>query len=283
MFDLILIVTCVDDKYIDKMLTSVFDNNSNLYILIIFVNQSNYSISSTRKSDFNQIVEISSEKLPLSKARNIAIKYIFDNNLKSRFVMFPDDDTTFDSSFFQVFNSSVSVPHNYLINVYKEGTKNPYRKFNLKEGDVLTKKHIHCAMSVNMIINFNVFERVKYFDEKMGVGSIYGSSEDIDYYIRACEFGSFTFVSKLYNYHPSNLEKLDKLQFANLFTRMKNYTKGYIYFLKKHNLRKEYFLLLLRAIFVGTFYLVQLKIKVSFVYFLIFFYRIYIYPAVKID
>jgi len=36
----------------------------------------------------------------LSKARNIALKYLIINSISSKYIMFPDDDSSFDSLFF---------------------------------------------------------------------------------------------------------------------------------------------------------------------------------------
>jgi hypothetical protein len=42
-------------------------------------------------------------KMGLSKARNIALKYLLDNILSAEYIMFPDDDSSFDSVFFDNF------------------------------------------------------------------------------------------------------------------------------------------------------------------------------------
>lgn len=91
--------------------------------------------------------------------RNIGIKYIREHNLIASYVMFPDDDSTFDKEFFDNFVSEVYS--DTLINVFCEGTNIPYQK--MPQLNYLEKtNNYQNAMSVNMIIQYDHFIEIGF-------------------------------------------------------------------------------------------------------------------------
>ena len=234
MRDLILVVTCCNDLNIGKMLSSVYKSNSNLSILIILVNQCNFDISKYSDSDYNVIYNINTDKLPLSKARNIGLQYIFNNEVKSSHIMFSDDDSIFDFQFFSNYLKFIENGKSYLVDVYCNNSFFFYKQNNIAEGKLLTDKHFENAISVNMVIDQLTFYQTGYFDERLGVGALYGAGEDGDYYIRCCQYTGFYNTHCLYNFHPAPESKYSEMTLKQIIDKFTSYGRGVIFMLCKH-------------------------------------------------
>ena len=174
--------------------------------------------------------------IPLSQARNLAIQHIRANGIRGRYVMFPDDDTLFDKNFFEAFADRVQG--NTIIDVYGTGTDILFKRIRHKQNDRLSERDHAGAMSVNMIIDYDIFAKTGYFDEQLGVGVPYGSGEDVDYYIRCCRNTptGFRYERNLYNYHPLPEDKYKTMTFRMVAKRYRNYGRGMIYLFCKHRM-----------------------------------------------
>jgi len=184
----------------------------------------------------NNIIKISAPHVSLSKARNIGLEYIYDNDIYFDFILFPDDDSTYDEGLFD-YIEILDVSKSYLIGVKNDCDKKEFRKqfyFSKK----LNKYNFNLACSVNMIINRSILKKHIKFDENLGIGSMNGSSEDLDFYYRMNDFSKFEYNNKLYSLHP-------KIMFNEL-NKILSYTDGYVYFLKKHNIFYFFIFLLFR-------------------------------------
>ena len=277
-YTLTFISTFIDSKLINELINSIIDNNKNNKILCLLVNQTNDNIS-IQNNSFSHFIEIKTTKRSLSSARNIAIKYILENDIKFEHLMFPDDDSTFTSDFFDNYNKFVSSNQNYLIDVYCKGTSILYKYNSRNDLSKLDYHNYDMAMSVNMIISFNTFCKVKYFDELLGVGAKYGAGEDADYYIKACKESNYGFIylKSLFNYHPSHSTKHKSMSLNNLINKYINYGNGAIFMLCKHKMYKESLIICLRALGGSFFNLLKLEFKLSLVYFIAFFSRLYMF------
>ena len=234
-FDLIFLTTAQNALHINNLLDSICRYNYKLNINIIILLQNSVKINQEKYQNKNTTINVitTNKKYSLSKARNICIDYIIDNKIKSKYIMFPDDDTTFDSSFFINFENTVT--QNCLIDVYCTETKHHYQAIKQLPDNSLTTDYKY-AMSVNMIISYDHFIHIGKFDENMGVGAKYGAGEDGDYFLRTCEkFGSFKVYHKLYNFHSAPDRKFEDLSLSKLIKRYKTYGEGVIYLLYKHN------------------------------------------------
>lgn len=256
-YDIIFISTCTSDAYINTYLSSVLNNNNTVDICIVFLLQNDLRYNEVLKNEKITIHYIyTSTILSLSRARNICLNYIKQSGIYSRYIMFPDDDTTFDKHFFQNFNKVVSS--NMLIDVMCEGSTIPYVSLSkFKDRDLVTSHKY--AMSVNMIIKSdNVFE-IGDFDEQLGVGAKYGAGEDGDYFIRVCKkYGPFVYTNKLWNYHPSADDKYRQISLLKLLRRYKTYGEGVIYLLVKHKMYFQAIKCILSG-FAGAFIALFLK------------------------
>lgn len=236
-FDLVFVVTCTNDSFINALVKSIIDNRS-LRIFIIVILQNNVKLSIS-ENPYNIIKCISiSNVISLSAARNIGLQYLHRKNIDYKYIMFPDDDSSFDSSFFLNFKNEVLEC--CMIDVYGTGTKKLYKQQKLKEGQLLTVDNYSSAMSVNLIINKNIVDKVGMFDENLWVGNYYGAGEDVDFFLRCIKIGAiFNYTQHLWNYHPLNLSKNSKFSLIDLKRRYDSYGRGQIYMLLKHNMRTE--------------------------------------------
>lgn len=275
-YDLLFVCTSSNDILINKLLKSVSGNNNKLNVLVVVLLQSGININiSEYSNDFLNIIKFQiNNKIGLSSARNICLKYIYENSIVFDHVMFPDDDSTYDDEFFNKYLSIVNLGKSYLIDVKCEGTNILYVSNNAKEGDLVSVSNYHMAMSVNMIISVEVLNAQLLFDENLGVGTKYGSAEDSDFFIRCVKKSEPFYYSKiLYNSHPSPSDKYAILPFRSIVKRFRNYGNGVIYALCKHKLYFMAIIICLRAI-GGIFYnLLQFRFKLASAYFISFFYR----------
>lgn len=281
MRDLIFVVTCVNDNYIDRMLSSVFTSNRKVSVLIVFVNQCNFDVSKFINSDNTEIKNINTSKLSLSKARNIGLTYIFTNKIESSHIMFPDDDSTFDMHFFNNYLEYSQLNKNFLINVYNEGSFKLYKRIPLKTKSLVYPMQYNYAMSVNMVVCYENVKQLKGFDENLGVGSEYGAAEDADFFIRCCRINQFIYIKELYNFHPANISKFDQMSYYEILSRFISYSKGFVFFTIKHKLRNDFYKSVLRAFLIFLFYFIKGKFRLSYIYFRIIFFRVSFYIKLK--
>lgn len=237
-FDLVFVVTCTDLNNVNNLLNSICHYNRYIKVGLVLLVQNGLELSIEVSNGFLKVYKLCTDKKhSLSQARNICLDFYKSSQIDSRYIMFPDDDTTFDESFFK--NFSGIVTSNMLIDVLCEGTRIPYISFSGLENGDYTTCHKH-AMSVNMIIKSDNVLEIGGFDELLGVGAKYGAGEDGDYFIRLCNrFGPFVYTDQLWNYHPSADDKYRKISFSRLLRRYKTYGEGVIYLLVKHKIYFE--------------------------------------------
>lgn len=236
--NLLFITTFIDLKMVEGLLGSLRSNHC-LGLKVILVAQNNIEIDiSNYQSLYNSIDVVNvPNQISLSKARNRGIEYANANNITSDYVMFPDDDSSFSVEFFENFEALVSC--NTLIDVYCRGSKELFKPTTYKSGDILGRRQYQSSMSVNMIIDWTTFGSVGYFDENMGVGATYGAGEDSDYFIRCCNASGrgFKYEKGLWNFHPKGTDKYKQMSLAQLNRRYRNYGRGVIYLLCKHDMK----------------------------------------------
>lgn len=253
-YDLIFMTTCIDNRYMEKLLYSIALNNNVLSVCVIVLLQNNVTAdyAAYKTKNTNIILLYESQKLNLSVARNILVKYVRDEGILANYVMFPDDDSSFDSYFFR--NFSRIIVGNSLINVFCTGTRNIYQAAFRKKIKEVQTSDFKLAMSVNMVLTYQTFMEVGYFDENMGVGALYGAGEDGDYFIRACQSSGtpFKIVYDLWNFHPASKDKYKLMSLRTLIKRYRSYGEGVIYLCYKHKLYSQAMLCIFSGI-VGAF------------------------------
>lgn len=276
-FDLVFISTFVNLDNINDLVKSICSSSieTNLRILLLLVCQNNLRL----KFESTKVVQIEcinkSTLLPLSVARNIAIEYVLSQKIEADYIMFPDDDSTFDRNFFVQY-ANIEKRKNYIVDVYCAGTKMLFKKQSkISSQQLLRPKNWNVACSVNMLISFDSFDKVKFFDEELGVGSRYGAGEDNDYFIRICSISDGFFYNKeLYNFHPAIGEVSNKYTLSQLIRRYRLYGMGVAACLCKHRMFFNAFTICLRALIGGMISILSLKFKFGLAYFVSFFFRL---------
>lgn len=273
--NLIFITTFINIEKIEILLHSLACNNS-IKLKVILVAQNGISIDIDRyESDYNSFSVIQClNQMSLSKARNMGIDYVLSNEIEADYVMFPDDDSSFDLTFFERFIACTSNGTPLIIDVCNENSKDKYIKHTLKDGAILYRKHYYAVGSTNMIIPFDLFVSTGHFDEQMGVGAQYGAGEDGDYFIRSLKcVGQFVYSSKLYNFHPKAEVKYNELTYSQTVYRYKSYGVGVAYLFHKHKMHSDSFLLCVKALVASLIHLVRFNFKMAAVCFCAFGYR----------
>lgn len=205
------------------------------------------------------------KRLSSSESRNVGLKYLFEKIEKCRYVMFPDDDTTFDSSFW---NSFIKLKkRDYILNVLKKGTKECYTKYSKQDGALMNKQDVDFVGCVRFLYTRELVNQIGFFDERMGVGARYGAGEDGDYFLRSLEFTSLYYIESLYTFHPAPIEKYSAMSMNDMIRRFSNYGKGVIFLLCKHKMYWKSTELVVRGLGGSFISLVKLKFRLSFVYF----------------
>lgn len=283
-YDVIFITTYVDEYTINNLVDSILVNDYQVKIAFIIVSQSIKLRWNNTNINVTIIYIDSGKKLSLSAARNYAIKHIIKNDIKSKHVIFPDDDTTFDSSFFGNYIDAIEEEKSYIMEVYCQGTNKMYKHNNFGDKKRMSINNWNSVGSVYMIISYSVFKQVGLFDESLGAGARYGSSEDVDYYIRCCrECTYFIYTKQLRNYHPSPSDTFNNLTIKQLIKRFNGYGKGAVYALCKNKLYSDALTICLRALGGAVKSLVSLKFSLSLCYFLSFFTRVYTFLMALIN
>lgn len=225
--DLILITTGKERALLDRLIDSIQGKSMGLNLLMVLVNQGpEFEFASQDEQLKLHTINVG-EQLSLSAARNMALNWVFNQKLSGKYVLFPDDDSTFDQSYFQNIRQYLKEPRLLLAKIVNQEDQGDYRRYPSKpvRGTLSLLPYVS---SVGLIIPFGLAQKVGFFDPTLGVGAKWGSSEDLDYYLRCCAYGDFEFNPALYSFHPSRFGKYRQLSAAQISQRFKAYTDGYL-------------------------------------------------------
>jgi len=165
---------------------------------------------------------IHSNQKGLSLNRNIGI-----NQLKSNIYTFLDSDCEIDSTYFENFLSSFEEKNNNCM-IYGSIKSTENKNINVfKKWPIQSKKfNIFEKWIYSTSVNIIYIGKPIYFDEHLGLGTYFGSCEDIDYALRFDKESFFN--SNLHIYHPSQT-------FEDINTqKVISYSRGYGALCRKH-------------------------------------------------
>lgn len=271
-FKLVMVTTHQDDLNIFKLIDSIDINIKNIAVLLVVVSQE-CEINYTSKSPLLSIVFINEIKMGLSKARNVALKYLLDNFISAEYIMFPDDDSSFDAIFFDNFSTILGSNKCYIGPIYNERTKDLYLGKSLEEGSWINEDKHSSIGSPNQIILYEKFKDHIFFNEQLGVGGKFGSCEDYDNFIRLNRIGAtFFYISRIYSFHPAKSTK-NLMSLKDTKKRYKSYSPGFVYIIKKYKKYKFIPIFLLRPLGGSFIKIFELDFKMANVYFSVFFFR----------
>lgn len=212
------------------------------------------------------------KRLSSSESRNIGLEYLFGNIEEYRYVMFPDDDTTFNSSFSDEFLKLKKG--NHILNVLKNGTKECYAKYSKLDGALMNKRDIDFVGCVRFLFSRQLVSQLGFFDERMGVGAKYGAGEDGDYFLRSLAFTSLYYTESLYTFHPAPNDKYSTMSLNSIVKRFSNYGKGAMFLFCKHKMYYDALKMIVRGAGGSVFLLFKFQFKLSVAYFVAFLIRL---------
>jgi hypothetical protein len=259
---ILLLTTCIytESNLIDlnRLISSIkSQSNPELEFVhyILFQNNMNPNLDGllTSNANYNQNKLFIDGIVSLSKARNILIDNVFENeNLDSfDYVSFPDDDCWYTDSFWRVF-SEISLLNSIELFYTKFGSKP--NKFSIGVNSHSTLSLINNASSNTTVYHVSILKKLKYFDESLGVGTKNNGGEDTDFAVRAL------LLSKSCYFHDDIIVgHRDALpEFRH------KYYKGTFYVLRKYGLSNiSIFPFFVRKLLVGLVFFICNKINVS--------------------
>jgi len=270
-FDIIAITTGHSEKLLLNLLASIALHKGNCKIGVILIKQG----ESWLNRDYAELITAclhSPKKIALSTARNKGLEHLFNCEYLAKHIIFPDDDSTFDGNFFKVYQESVQANMAYLAKIRTADTKKDYRKY--PTSSIIGKQELlPFVASVSLVIPYSWLKKVGHFDEELGAGAKYGSSEDLDYFLRLSEHGDFHFLPTLYNLHPSRFGKYNKLSAHQIRQRFRTYTDGFLHVYFKHSIDSQLGLFAERALAGAVLSLLKLNFTLVAEYFSLYQYR----------
>jgi GT2 family glycosyltransferase len=165
----------------------------------------------------------------LSRARNVGLRYA-----RGDVVAFPDDDCEYPRDTLQtVVNLFAQLRVGGIAGRWQDhdGSCDGVN-FDRESGAITLWNATRRVASTALFFSHATIQKVGLFDEEMGVGGRYGSSEDVDYVLRALKAGiQLYYTPELYIYHPSKKENLDS---PDSLRRLSAYGRGSGRLWRKH-------------------------------------------------
>ncbi len=270
--DLLFISTGSDAKLLKSLIASISGNTEGVKVYLLIVNQGP-SFKFENKDPFLEIQILEhGAQISLSAARNIALKQLFKEEVRAKHLMFPDDDTSFRKDFFLNY-SSLSAKAAYLAKIINTEDGKDYRKYP-QQKLCGRKELIPWVASVSLVLPYKIVCEIGFFDPKLGVGAKWGSSEDLDYFLRASQKVEFCFLPDLKTCHPSRFGKYWQMKPSQIRNRFKAYTDGYLAVYYRYDLESKLGLFATRALGGAFISLLKLKPQIAMQYLWLFSYRL---------
>ena len=201
-----ILKTCVNG-----LLNQTYDNYE---IIIIDQSDKEFRNDSIAEVD-NRITYIHIDEKGLSHARNIGLQCVMGD-----YVCLIDDDALYDENYLKIADEMIcDIRPTALVGLlYDPVTNKPATDLN--DCKIGWKNVFKGLRSACMIIETGFLKLVK-FDEKFGVGSIYGSGEETDVLMNALHQGKTVYFTRKIKMHHSNpsiediqLEKISSYAFG---------------------------------------------------------------------
>ncbi|MGO4819418.1 glycosyltransferase family 2 protein [Flavobacterium sp. W22_SRS_FP1] len=275
-YDIAMITPFINSVYIYEFLKSL-KNIKQVTICVILIDMLDEPIilrghQYVQSSNVKFIHLKIGKRLSSSESRNAGLKYLFANIKEYSYVMFPDDDTTFNSSFCKEFLKLKKG--NYILNVINKGTNESYAKYSKVNGTLMNRSDIDFVGCVRFLFLRELINQLGFFDERMGIGARYGAGEDGDYYLRALEFDSLYYNESLYTFHPAPTDKYSTMSLNCIVKRFSNYGKGAMFLFCKHKMYFKAIKMIVRGAGGSFFLLFKFQFKLSGAYFVAFLIRL---------
>lgn len=269
---LIFVCTGAKRALIQQLINSISGNTYGLQVYLIVVNQGERFTFKSNDA-LLKLKTISTERqMSLSAARNLALRFLFSQQVNAQHIMFPDDDSTYSADFFKGYHK-LEENQAYLAKICNAQDGRDYRPYP-KANRCGKESLLPWVASVSLLLPYPLVKQVGCFDEKLGVGAKWGSSEDLDYYLRCCQAQEFCFVPQLYTYHPSRFGKYDAMPAQAIRKRFKAYTDGFLAVHFRYRLDNKLRFFAHRALAGALLCLFKLKLGLFRQYLWLYFYRL---------
>ena len=173
-------------------------------IRVFFVNQSNMPMDMvyTYKKSGCKIFDVG-KQIPLSKARNKVLKYLYETNDhdENTIIMFVDDDAWFPKETLE--HLLKSEIQGLCLRTIDPVTNKSFNGLNNTEGEVMGWHLVTDICSICLVAPFGVLKKNKLlFNEKLGVGNEISQGEESLFIYHLHTYGLRIFYCKEYIYHP---------------------------------------------------------------------------------
>lgn len=245
----VLIPTVRNPNNLSKLISQILSQKGNFKIRVYIVDQylkNNQLNSILLNSDIKHIKII---KRNLSKAKNLGIYFS-----KSYFLTFLDDDVLIPNDYFLksynfMHDNKVDILFNKILNSKKKPLTLSMTNNILK----ITNRNWQCCLASAMWVKKSILHKT-FFDEKFGIGGLYGSGEETDYLLRSLKKGKKIYYNgKIFLYHPDDNIPLKVIK---ILQKYKKYGYGQGALLKKF--KKEFktfgIILSIARSLMGVFY-----------------------------
>ena len=179
----------------------------NKEISVLFVNQSDgLRLQDVYKVNKCQYIEYQTKRLvPLSVARNIALKDMYENELidvKKSIVMFVDDDAWFPYETIQMLLGSEIITAKCLRTIDPE-TRKSFNGLSYTDGEVKGWHLIHDICSICLVLPYKeIYEKKLLFNEHLGLGNEISQGEESLFIYNLTRNGLKIYYDEHYIYHP---------------------------------------------------------------------------------
>lgn len=270
--DILMISTGNSRALIEELIASIDTNVGGVKVLLLLVFQGEEA-TPPQARNFSLHWENVGCQLSLSAARNRGLARMQKYGYQASHVMFPDDDTVFTEAFFEQFPQLIEPGIAYLCRRLSLEDKRDYKAYPAANLYGQKEALLPYVVSDGLILPQEVVEEVGKFDERLGVGAPWGSSEDVDYYLRCTKHLSFHFIRELYTLHPGRFAKYQRMSQAKIWKRFKSYSDGYYFVMYKFGLQHRLRWLPWRALGGAALSALKANINLSILYLRLFAYR----------
>ncbi|GAB5480148.1 MAG: hypothetical protein Marn2KO_36150 [Marinobacter nauticus] len=127
----------------------------------------------------------------LSKARNIALGMLAqDGPSPDDLIGFPDDDAWLYPGFVDRLQAEIQAEEGWISGSYSDAEDRTNPRFPAQEAALEPELILRCLSSITFFVRWQYLQQVGGFDERLGVGTNLGSSEDIDMGLRLWRAGA---------------------------------------------------------------------------------------------
>lgn len=239
--------TAVLNRFFSSILCQKGDDEIEIILVDQNGGQQNCEVYNTWSQRLNLNL-IFDDGVGLSRARNIGLRSLKTHCENSKWLLYPDDDCEYPSNFFSKLSRRIaeSPADGFYFRVMS--SEQPSKELSYtKRLDEKKLTHRNIFSSITSINFSHQYREGLIFDEVLGIGAEYFSSEEMDYVSRLVISGSkFEYSDDICVFHPDHFE----MQFRDLARKIWSNSLGHGAFSAKM-LKRGYFYTPIYLIFIA--------------------------------